>query len=597
MVLGAFMLLSIMTGVMIANMAAKSGGVPKLPDEMVLFLDLDQGLTERPQAKGFADQFGPSEPSVRDIVNMIDTATRDERVHGILARVEGGQFGMSHVYEVRAALKRFREAGKFTYIYSTSYGDAGGGLSLYYLASAFEQIWVQPMGIVAITGMSAEMPFFRKVLDKIGVQPQFFKRKDYKTAYENLTNEEMSAENREMMTRLVGDIREEILKEIPADRGMGPAQFERLVHKGLFPAPEALKAGLVTRVDYGDVLLGTIREKMGYDRDSNEIGFFVNIPHYMAGLKHEKTEPGEAGHKARKPSVALVYAAGMIMPSGGRNAAAPVFMNSEVAAADEIGPAITEAAEDKNIKAIVLRIDSPGGSPVASETILHAVERAQNKGKKVIVSMGPVAASGGYWIAAYADRIFVTPTTLTGSIGVLGGKFATQDLSEKLGVSWDGVSWGENAGMWSVNTPFSESEAARINVMLDQVYDGFLERVSKGRKMSIESVDKIAGGRVWTGKRAVEIGLADEIGGLENALDYVAQSLGQADRHALNVVIMPEPKTAIEKFLELLEQQGEIGQAVQWQMSIVERLAPALEMMAVTGNRELYATYEPLRLE
>jgi protease-4 len=151
--------------------------------------------------------------------------------------------------------------------------------------------------------------------------------------------------------------------------------------------------------------------------------------------------------------------------------------------------------------------------------------------------------------------------------------------------------------MWSVNTPFSESEAARINVMLDQVYDGFLERVSKGRKMSVESVDKIAGGRVWTGKRAVEIGLADEIGGLENALDYAAQSLGQADRHSLNVVIMPKQKTAIEKLLEMLEQQNEIGQAARWQMAVIERLGPAFEMMAVTGNRELYATYEPLRLE
>ena len=558
---------------------------PPLPDQMVLYLEFEDGLEEVPKASGFADPFSAGQPTLRDVIAAIDGATSDPRVQGIFARFDQGNFALAHVQEVREAIKRFRASGKFAYIYSPSYGD-GGGFGGYYLASAFEEIWMQPMGVVSIAGLNAEMPFLRTAMDKIGVTPQFFHRKEYKTAYESLTNTEMSPENRAMTQRLVDDMRAEFTRDIPADRGFSHAAFEGLVNKGLFTAKEAESAKLITKVDYADVLVDNIVEKVTGNRESEE-EVFVALKTYIADL-HKKPLINDPA-AAERPKIALVYAVGAIMSTGEGN--------SGIAAADEIAPAILEAGDNEDIKAIVLRIDSPGGSPVASESILRAIERAQGKGKKVIVSMGPTAASGGYWIAAYADRIFAMPTTLTGSIGVVGGKFALKDLWEKMGVNWDSVKWGENAAMWSFNTPFTESEALRFNVMLDQIYDGFVERVAKGRKMKPEDVEKIAGGRVWTGTRAVQVGLVDEIGSLAQAMDYTARLLGAADRAGMDVVIMPEPKSALDQILEFLGEQGSVYEGMKWHKAMIEMFGPVLQQAAMMKDSGAALTYEPLRVE
>ena len=457
---------------------------------------------------------------------------------------------------------------------------------------------MQPLGIVSIPGVAAEMPFFRGTLDKIGVEPQFFQRKEYKTAYENLTAKKMSPQNRETLEHIVGDLRAVLTRDIAADLQISPVKFEALVNKGLFTGPEALQEKLVTELNYVDVLVSRISEELTGDPESEE-EFFVDPKAYLAALGREQSESNLVrGHFTdARPRVALVHVAGAIMDTRIGVSATPMGLGEEsIAAADEIAPAILDVAEDESIEAIVVRVDSPGGSPVASETILRAIDRAREKGKPVIVSMGSTAASGGYWVAAHADRIFATPTTITGSIGVVGGKFSARDVWPKIGVNWERVEWGRNAGLWSMNTPFSATEAERINAMLDQVYDAFLERVSEGRKMSVEQVDKIAGGRVWSGEAAKRVGLVDEIGGLQNALDYTATLLKAEDRFGLDIVILPKPLTTFEELLAFLSEQGAVYEGLKFNAALGRVSKPFMDQMDVISQPN-FTTYEPLRVQ
>ena len=587
--LGFIVLLNFFIALFILPMLfTKPDATPSLPSEFVLFMEFKDELREMPSVPSFSDPFAANKPTVREMVNALDHAAADDRVQGIVARMYDGSFSMAHVAELRAALKRFRDTGKFAHIYSASYGEGGGGLGRYYLASAFDEIWMQPMGVVSIAGVQADVPFFRETLDKIGVKPEFFKRKEYKTAYESITDRQMSANNRKMLNDIVNSIKNEILATVPEEREISVSEFEALVDKGLLTAPEAKAAGLVTHVDYGDILLENIAEATTGERDLEGLKL-VNFDGYINITRKNSSSLINAA----KPKVALVYAVGAVMPTseGGGLAA------EGVAAADKIVPAIFAATDDEKVSAIVVRIDSPGGSPSASESILHALERAQKKGKPVIVSMGATAASGGYWIAASADKIYALPTTLTGSIGVVGGKFALDGAADKIGVNFDTVKWGQNSGIWSMTDSFSKSEAARFNAMLDHVYDGFITRVANGRGMEKAAVDKVAGGRVWTGKQAVEVGLVDEIGGLENALDYAATLAGKENRDDLNVVIYPKPLTALEQLVRFLETQAAIGQTVQSYAPFFEAAAPVANAVAVSKNPQNYMVYEPLTVQ
>lgn len=590
MTLGFVLLINIFIAItIIPALIPDEAATPTLPKEMVLFMSLEDGFAEVPPPATFSDPFAGEVMTVRNIVDTLDHARDDERVKGLVARMNVGSFALTQSTEVRAAVKRFRDSGKFAYIYSSSYGEGGGGLGRYYLASAFEQIWMQPLGVVSITGVQAELPYFRDTLDKIGVRPQFFKRKDYKTAFESITDRNISRENRQTMEQIIGGIREQFMEEVPEDRGISESELRALVNKGLLTAPEAEAAGLITHMNYPDVLLDDVAEIVTGERDSDLLEL-IDMDAYFANVQEKKSSLLGGG----KPKVALVYAVGAVMPSadsGGLPA-------DGVAAADEIAPAIMNAADDYDIEAIVLRIDSPGGSPAASEAILRAVDMAQQEGKPVIVSMGSTAASGGYWIAAYADKIYALPNTITGSIGVVGGKFVFSELLDKVGVNMAEISWGKNAGLWSSTSRFTNSEAERFNAMLDNVYDNFIQRVAKGRGMTEQDVDKIAGGRVWTGAKALDVGLVDELGGLQEALDHAAVVVGESDRNDVEIVVYPKPKTPFEAFFELLDGQVQTYQrSLKVQEQFLGIAEPVLHQWSIMENPELYSTYEPLRLK
>lgn len=596
-VLGFIILLNVFLGLLLSFFVAPSGQkLPAIKDQSVLLLKLDNDFSEVRRFGGFSDPFAKPEPTLKEITDAIDAAAKDKRISGIVARMNGGSFDLSHSFELRAALQRFKQSGKFTYIYSSSYGEGGGGLGRYYLASVFDQIWMQPLGVVSIAGVSAEIPFARETLDKIGVTPQFFQRKEYKSAMETFTNKEISAANKEEMSAIVNDIRTQILKEVPAERKMSAAQFEALVNKGLLTAEEAQKSGLIDQANYADALLEQVALKLKGEPDS-ELVDLVDVTRYIAATRASQAGALEAALQSGKPKVALVYAVGAIVPSNGDDG---LGSDAAVVAADELAPLLFDIAEDNDIRAVVLRIDSPGGSPTASESILRAVQKVQAKGKPVIVSMGTAAASGGYWIASGADKIYALPTTLTGSIGVFGGKVVIDGLSDKIGVNWTKISWGKNAGLWSMNTPFSESEAERMNAMMDQIYDAFTDRVAKGRKMNPADVEKVARGRVWTGARAAKNGLVDEIGGLNEALDYAATLTGKKTRDDVNIQIMPKPKTQIELLMEFLGEEVSLGFGGRFDAALetffggrAEQVLRAIDMQAKPEN---YGVYEPLRI-
>ncbi len=569
MAIGAMVLFSAILGTTLSMMAMKDVSAPSLPDEMVLYLPLEKALVEHSNVAGSSYSFQEKTLTIRDAVNALDRAAKDERVKGFVTTVRGGALSLTHTDELRAAIARFRESGKFAYIYAEGYE----GLGQYYLASAFEEIWLQPMGLISIPGMQVEMPYVRPALDKIGVEPQFFARKEYKNLFESFTDSEMSPESREVMSAILVDIGAAVVQGVSADRKLDSGAFQKLVDKGLFTDAEALESGLVDRLDYGDEFSGMVKELVTGDAE-NKDKIFVKLGRYA------KEAPG--GAAAGSPKVALIYAVGQIVQRDNSK-------GGNLAAADNLVETIRDAASDEDIGVIVLRVDSPGGSPTASETIRRAVIKAKEKGKKIVVSMGGAAASGGYWIAADADYIFASPMTFTGSIGVTGGKFSLQAMWEKVGIKWDGVSWGENSGLWSFNRPYSPSEAERMNAMMDNVYDSFVALVAGGRGMTPEQVDKVAGGRVWTGAQAKDVGLVDELGGLDMALDYTAGLVGVADRHALRVVVMPRPKTTFERVVELLDTQVRIGEFFRSNSEMFMTVTSSLKEFTSYGRPEFLA--------
>lgn len=536
MALGTMMLFSILLSISLLIFIGNKGAAP-LPDDMILVLRIENGVAEINSDPTILDPFPFRQPTVRRIVDTLDKAAKDDRVRGLLVSYQGGGISIAHTQELRKAIARFRDAGKFAKIYSPSYMTGQGGIARYYLASAFDEIWMQPVGLLSVSGLNAEMPFVKKPLDKIGVTAQFKQREEFKSAMETFTNDSISASNKRMLESLIGNLSMQMMNDISDDRQIPLKEIGNAVETGILTGKEAIEAKLIDRLDYGDVMLSEIRTELGDNEEEKNIKL-TSLGRYASEKKQ---------NMPTKESVALIYVTGAIVDQ------ADTSGNSTGA---NIAEAITKAHENKDIKAIVLRVDSPGGSPTASETIRRALVKAKLKGKKVIVSMGSVAASGGYWISTDADKIFASPGTLTGSIGVVMGKFEASELWKKLDVNWDGTKFGKNSDFWSMNKPFNDANDARLDVLIDNVYDAFLTRVSEGRGISIEEARKIAKGRAWTGKQALDIKLVDALGGLEDALNETAIMLNLNDRNDLKIIRLPKELSPIERLVETLNGQA-----------------------------------------
>lgn len=573
LVIGATFLFSIVMGIFAASLMGETKKV-SLPSEMILVLNVTSPIGETQNSRSFADPFSAPDLTVHELIAALDRASEDKRVHGLLVSLDVGGLELSHIQEIRDAVKRFRAGGKFAYLYTASFADLGSGIGAYYLASSFDKIWMQPVGMLSMTGVSLEMPFAKKALEKVGARAQFLHREEYKSAMESFTNDTISPANKEMSASLIDSITRRIADDIIADRKLEPSVFNQNLNMGLLTGKRALQERLIDKLDYADVLIKEARIQTG----NKDIALVDVVDYYDGAVSAEPS---------RKSNVALVRIAGEIVPGEDPE---PGY-----ATADYIASAIKDAADNKHIKVIVLRVDSPGGSPTASETIRRAIVKAKEKDKKIVVSMGPLAASGGYWITVDADHIFAMPSTLTGSIGVIMGKFEISGLWEKLGVNWDATSWGQNARMWSVNRPISESENVSLNAAIDDTYQSFIERVAWGRKMDVRDVRKIAKGRAWTGLQAKEIGLVDDIGGLDSAMDYAAKLVGTKDRKGLTVIELPKPLSPMEQLMHMMGQKVLLGHDLS-KIPEFKAVGPYLRQMNVMERIGPVQTYDPVAL-
>ncbi len=536
MTIGAFVVAGFLLGV-ITRCAMESG--PALPSSFILTVQFTGALNEASDRISF---FAAPEDDFYNVLKTLREGAHDPKVKALVARIWNGAYSLSQIQDIHDVLGEWRKAGKPTYAYSDSLGDGGTGMASYWLALGFDKIWVQPLGNVTVNGFRAEMPFAREALRKLGVTPEFFPFTTYKSAMDMFLRSSISDADRKQLQQVVDGLTDEFIGDIAARRKLTDAQIRTIIKGAPYLSEDAKRLKLIDQVGYDDELGARIRLALQSDAIP-----FVTIVDYMPHVLYKAPVRG-------KKEVALINLEGMIddsmiMPEDVQQQAG-AWSGGEALC---VSCAIMAAADDPHISAVLLRINSPGGSPSASETIRRSILVARVKGKPVVVSMGDTAASGGYWIASAANVIVAQPTTLTGSIGVVGGKFATKDLFAKYGVNWDEVaSETTSPNLGSFIQPFSPEAAAREKALLGKVYEGFKERVEEGRR--IKGVEAIAQGRVWLGKDAKKIALVDELGGYETAKVITAHTIGlkkSADIQVIDYMPSPSPWQGLKAMLGL----------------------------------------------
>jgi protease-4 len=474
---------------------------------VILELDLTDGLLEeRPADPLSAALLARRRLLLADVLDGLRRACGDGRVRALVAKVGGRNIGLAMVQELRAAVGEFRAAGKLTVAWAETFGEFSAGNVPYYLATAFDTIYLQPSGDLGLTGIAVERRFYRGTLDRLGVEFQVGKRHEYKNAADQFTESSFTEPAREATGRLAASVTEQLTDAIADRRKIEPARARALVDQGPFLAAQALQAGLVDELGYRDEVLASVRKQAGPG------AMLQYVSRYRRS--HALAERARKLPAARPESVALIYATGPIRR--GRSGHGPLPGGGGMGS-DTIAAALRAATGDDRARAIVLRVNSPGGSYVASDTIWREVVRARGAGKPVVVSMGDVAASGGYYISMAADAIVAQPGTVTGSIGVLSGKPVLASLLGRAGVTTDSIAEGAHSAMFSTSHPFSEDEWALLNSWLDHIYADFTGKVAAGRGLAADRVHELARGRVWTGADALANGLVDQLGGLDDA--------------------------------------------------------------------------------
>lgn len=460
---------------------------------------------------------GAARPMVlRDAVAAIHRAAKDDRVAGLIARVQLSAAPAAAVQELREAIVAFTKAKP-----SLAWAETYPGTLSYYLASAFGEVWMQPSGTVGLIGFATNALFLRDALDKAGVEAQFVARGEYKSAANLFTQDRYTEAHREADSRLIDSLHGQVWQGIAESRGLDPDALNALADRAPLLRDDALNAKLLDRIGFRDEAYLRIAELAGSrdlaDPDGEGAPPRLHLSRYAQTRSGGPSLPGRSriGLSSR-PTIAIVTVSGQIVSGRGGPQAFPLSRGS--AGGDTIAAALREAAAEDDVKAVVLRVDSPGGAVTASETIWREVLRARKAGKPVVASMGGVAASGGYYVSMAADTIVANPGTITGSIGVITGKLIARELKGRLGVGSDSVRTNTNADAWSVNAPFTDDQHAMVEAEADLFYDDFVARVADARGMSVEEVDAVARGRVWTGADAHERGLVDELGGLRTAV-------------------------------------------------------------------------------
>jgi protease IV len=529
-----------------------------IKDNSILHLTLTQEITDRHKENDFSFNFGSFQDrgkiGLDKTIEFIKKAKDDEKIKGIYLDLSQMSMGSASLEDIRDALVDFKTSGKWIISYSETYGTGS-----YYLASVADEIYIYPEGDMSFLGLSAEIMFLKGMLEKLDIEPQILRGPDnkYKSAVEPLLYDKMSDSNREQMDAILASLWGRMLSDISASRNISVDSLNSIANKAMVQRPaDAVKVGLATKTIYKDEMLEMLRAKV--EADDIENIEFVTLPKYFRTPELKKADDLKKA-LATKDKVAVVYAIGGI--GGGEG-------SDDEIGSERISQAIRDARLDTTVKAIVLRVNSPGGSALASDVIWRETILAK-QAKPFIVSMGDVAASGGYYIACAADKIYASPNTITGSIGVFGVIPNMQKFfNNKLGITFDVVKTNEYADMMTVSRPLKETERAMIEDMIIDIYDDFIGKVAEGRKMSPDQVDEVARGRVWTGTDALELGLIDELGGLDAAIAYAAEMANLED---YKTVGYPEMKDPFEEIMKELKGETKawaaemfFGEDVRW---------------------------------
>jgi protease-4 len=512
---------------------------PQVAEKTMLVVDLSQTIADAPQPLRLAEVLRnrPTTLSLRQVLEALEKARTDQRIVGVLlyGKSTVGANGYATLTEVRRALEKLRTSGKKILAYDVDWSERE-----YYLASLADMVSINPMGVVELNGLSSQPLFFTGALEKYGIGVQVVRVGNYKSAVEPFVRENLSPENRQQTQAILNDLWNGYLQTIAPNRKQTPSNLQALADtQGILTPPQAQKAGLVDKIAYFDEVISEVRKLTGEktpakaDRPSFRQ---ISLENYSSIVNRSST--------STEPTIAVLYAQGEIVDGVGERGQV---------GGDRFAREVRKLRENKDIKAVVLRVNSPGGSATASDIIYRELYLL-NQTKPLIISMGDVAASGGYWLATAGREIFAQNNTITGSIGVFGLLFNVEELARNNGLKWDTVKTGKLANLGTNTRPQSEAELKIYQASVNQVYTLFIERVAKARKLPVAKVKEIAQGRVWSGSRAKAIGLVDEIGGLEMAMKRAAEIAKIGDKW--QVKEYPEPTTfESELFSRFLETQ------------------------------------------
>jgi protease IV len=539
------------------------------PARAVLTFDLADGLVESQSANPLALATLSSKVTVRDLLRALEAAKSDGRIMGLLLRLGSGSLDLAHAQELAAAVADFRESGKFVIAFAESFNEGGSGNSRYLLASAADQVWLQPSGELQMTGLALQVPFARDLLDKLGVTARMDHRKQYKGAINSFTETAMPAPQRENMQALIDSWAGQLADAVARNRHIESARARQLIVGGPYDAAAAKAAGLIDGTHYWEEVLAAALLRAGGDAKK------YAVADYLASLPDP---PRDASR------IAVVYGIGPVVL--GRSDDNAIY-GRQAMASTTVADALHAAVDDPKIAGIILRIDSPGGSYLASDTIWHEVARARQRGKPLVVSMAGVAASGGYFVAAPAATIIAEPGTITGSIGVFGGKVVIKDLLAKLGLAVDGVASGPNALADSATADYTPEQWAKLESELDRIYGDFVDKVAAGRHLGRDAVEAAAKGQIWSGAAAKQRGLVDELGGFDTAVAALRRLAGIAPNAVVALAEYPAPRSTLEAALaRLLSTDGAGAAALARLLQVAQPILAAIDSVSASLDEQ-----------